>query len=892
MSSLDSAIQEFMDAMAAAGCPIQGGIVADGKLHRYDIDGRRKGGKHGYYVFHPDEPFSGAFGDYKTGVKQTWSAKSPQAMTPAERKALADRIDWEKKQRAEDEAKAQADAAAKAAKIMADAVKADPEHPYLAKKQIIAPAGLKQTSDGKLIVPLYDAERKLWGVQLIAKDGTKRFLTGQRKRGCYWSIGKPGDGQPIIIAEGFATAASIHMATGFCVVIGFDRGNLKAVSVAIRRKFPDRAIIVAADNDRFTAGNPGKTSAEEAATEIHGSVCLAEGFVAGSEGTDWNDVHCESGLEPVRIAFDRLNNPDNYNDEPEAPPPGNPEDYGNPDAPDTVPDNTNLNEPPPAGWAGPKALGFDDSNFYFLSARTMKVYAWPASGMSEKNLLSIAPLTYWEMEYPSKGGANWSQAADSLIGQCSARGEFEPDRITGRGVTIDKGRIVLHLGNKLIVDGKLNEVGGRPSLALEDSNLIYPTRQRIRLERCKPLDLEGCAKMIECIDLLPWSRSYMSRIFSGWLVMSMVCGILRWRPHVWITGPRGSGKSWVVTNVASKILGPLKFEVGGTQTTEAGIRQTVSHDALPVLFDESESQNDKSREKLQIILDLARQASSEDTPGIVKGGQNGKAIAFRVRAPFMFSSVNMGATQSADLSRIIMLSLEGDHPDATPDAKKERVAQFAYIERKFADLVADNFPSRLFGRALLNAKKIASNAKMFSQALAEGENKRLADTIAAPMAGWFALVSDEELTMERAREIVASETWTMDVAEQNRTQADHEQALDWLLVKTVRHGQGREDPVATLIVKAMDRVSTDPFARDVLASYGIRVEPEAGKVVFAMGHDKFRELFASTAWASTAENTLAMHPRAVKTGAKRFGPGIVKKGLSFNAEEILPMGPD
>lgn len=886
---LDKAIGEFIDAMASAGCSISGTIVPDGRLHRFDVVGQKKGAKHGWYVFHGNEPFSGAFGNYKTGVQQTWTAKSPQKMTQAERMALRDRMEREKKQRAEDEAKAQGEAAAKAAKIVSESVKAEPDHAYLAKKQIAAPAALKQTRDGKLIIPLYDGERKLWGVQLIAKDGTKRFLAGQKKRGCYWSIGKPADVQPIIIAEGFATAVSIHMATGFCVVIAFDRGNLKPVAVTIRKKFPDRAIIIAGDNDRFTAGNPGKANAEEAAIEVQGSVCIPEGFAEGGEGTDWNDIHCESGLEPVRVAFDRLVNPDDYNDEPEAPPPANPEDYGSPDA---VPDNVSLDQPPPAGMIGPKALGFDDNNFWFMSARTMKVYGWPASGISEKNLLSLAPMTYWEMEYPSKGGANWSQAADSLIGLCSARGEFEPDRITGRGVTIDKGRVVLHLGNKLIVDGKLNEVGGRPSLVLEDSNLIYPTRQRIRLDKCRPLSSDECREMLECIDLLPWSRGYMARIFSGWLVMSMVCGILRWRPHVWITGPRGSGKSWVVTNVAGKILGPLKFEVGGTQTTEAGIRQTVSHDALPVLFDESESQNDKSREKLQIILDLARQASSEDTPGIVKGGQNGKAIAFRVRAPFMFSSVNMGATQSADLSRIIMLSLEGDHPDSTAEAKKERVEHFTYLERKFADLVAGDFSSRLFGRALLNAKKIAHNAKMFAQALAEGENRRLADTIAAPLAGWFCLVSDEEITMDRAREIVASEAWTTDVAEQNRTQADHEQALDWLLVKTIRHGVGKEDPVATLIVKAMERHSPDPIAREVLASWGIRVEPETGAVIFASGHDKFRELFSSTPWAATAENTLAMHPRAVKTGAKRFGPGIVKKGLSFRADEILPMGPD
>jgi putative DNA primase/helicase len=111
-------------------------------------------------------------------------------------------------------------------------------------------------------------------LQFIDGEGNKRFLSGGRKRGCYFGIGQPQG--KICIAEGYATAASIHEATGYAVAVAFDAGNLRLVAEAIRQKFPGIEIILCADNDINTPGNPGLTHAREAAAAVGGFVTFPE----------------------------------------------------------------------------------------------------------------------------------------------------------------------------------------------------------------------------------------------------------------------------------------------------------------------------------------------------------------------------------------------------------------------------------------------------------------------------------------------------------------------------------------------------------------------------------------------------------------------------------------
>ena len=158
-----------------------------------------------------------------------------------------------------------------------------------------------------VVLPIRDTAGALHSLQFIGADGRKRYLTGGRIRGCYFGISKP-DGV-LCIAEGFATGASIHEATGYAVAVAFDAGNLQPAAKALREKFPDLRLILCADDDYRTGGNPGQTKAKEAAQAVGGLLAVPDFGPDRPEGaTDFNDLHQAQGLGAVARCIDAVLN--------------------------------------------------------------------------------------------------------------------------------------------------------------------------------------------------------------------------------------------------------------------------------------------------------------------------------------------------------------------------------------------------------------------------------------------------------------------------------------------------------------------------------------------------------------------------------------------------------
>lgn len=299
---MTSHIEAFRDAMAAAGLRTDDPIIDDGVIHRFNIDGDKRGKKNGWYSLHSDGIPAGAFGSWKHDISATWSSKAEQDFTPDERRAHARRMDEIKRQRDAEQQRVREEARAKAKRIWDEAQPANDNHPYLVRKQVKA-HGLRE-SRGKLVLPMYSADGTLQSLQFIDADGNKLFLSGGQKRGCYYGIGRrPTD--RLIVVEGFATGASITQATGTPVAIAFDAGNLEPVCEALRLKLPKEiAIEIWADNDVNTPGNPGITKAQKAANKIGAAVVAPE---AG----DFNDLAVSQGLEAVAAMV-----PTNDNEQP------------------------------------------------------------------------------------------------------------------------------------------------------------------------------------------------------------------------------------------------------------------------------------------------------------------------------------------------------------------------------------------------------------------------------------------------------------------------------------------------------------------------------------------------------------------------------------------------
>jgi putative DNA primase/helicase len=231
-----------------------------------------------------------------------WCAKTDTAMTQAERDTQQAQQRAMKAQREADKAAAQQSAATDAAQRLAAATPCT-QHPYLTTKGVQA-HGVKVDAGGALIVPMRDTAGQLHSLQTIQPDGDKRFLFGGRVNGCYHSIGKKSV-DVLIMGEGYATCASIHEATGYPVVVAFNGGNLKAVAPALRAKYPDLRIIIAADDDHQTEGNPGMTKAQAAAQAVGAGVAVPT-FPAGrpDKATDFNDLHQLAGPDAVKACID------------------------------------------------------------------------------------------------------------------------------------------------------------------------------------------------------------------------------------------------------------------------------------------------------------------------------------------------------------------------------------------------------------------------------------------------------------------------------------------------------------------------------------------------------------------------------------------------------------
>lgn len=129
-------------------------------------------------------------------------------------------------------------------------------------------------------------------------------MKGTPKAGAYTTIGKPSRKGWIVICEGWATGVSIHMATGHCVVVAFDCGNLLSVATKIRAALPEATLIMAADDDFRTEGNPGVTAAIEAARAVNGLIVCPMWAGDRGTGTDFNDLHVAEGLDAVRMCFE------------------------------------------------------------------------------------------------------------------------------------------------------------------------------------------------------------------------------------------------------------------------------------------------------------------------------------------------------------------------------------------------------------------------------------------------------------------------------------------------------------------------------------------------------------------------------------------------------------
>jgi putative DNA primase/helicase len=297
-------IREFRNAMLAAGLtPPE--LIEPGKLHRFSTNGKR-GDDAGWCRLFPDLA-GGVFGDFRSGLSESWQAQRSKPFSEAEREAFRRRCEAERQARQDEEAQRHAEAAKRGENILAAADEAPDGHAYAKKKAVPLGTHAKRGAwpqrnwKDALLLPVFGPDGKLLSVQAIHADGKKDFLKHGRTRGGFYPFGTVRGAELVLVGEGAATVAACVASSPCAAVAALSRDNLAAVGQAVRKLAPGAALVFLADNDAMPdGGNPGIAEAQRAADLVGGHVAVPE--LDGRKCDFW-DVWRERGPEAVRVAI-------------------------------------------------------------------------------------------------------------------------------------------------------------------------------------------------------------------------------------------------------------------------------------------------------------------------------------------------------------------------------------------------------------------------------------------------------------------------------------------------------------------------------------------------------------------------------------------------------------
>lgn len=394
-------------------------------------------------------------------------------------------------------------------------------------------------------------------------------------------------------------------------------------------------------------------------------------------------------------------------------------------------------------------MGHYEGQYYYVPRDGGTVIRIGGAGHSKQSMLMLAPLNWWEVQFGCAGREGWDMAANTLIRMSHRFGIYDPWKFRGRGAWLDEGRVVIHLGDRLLVDGMEMKPDALPG------DYFYGRGRTLRFAQAEPIGSRDAAKLIDLCKMLSWENSLSAYLLAGAIALAPICGALDWRPHVWLIGAAGAGKTHVAEEIISKCVGPMMVNCAA-KTTEPGVRRRLSSDAFPVMLDEFEANDQAEHARCKAMMGLARSASRETSAEILQGSQGAdqSGQSFRIRSMFFFLSIGLSAKDYADLTRISILGLKANR--ATPDA----IAKFHALQDMERATITEAWVNGLHARMVGMIPTIRHNAEVFALAGAKAMGtRRLGDQVGALLAGAFALTSGKQITPEAATAWIDAQDW-------------------------------------------------------------------------------------------------------------------------------------
>ena len=534
---------------------------------------------------------------------------------------------------------------------------ANPRHNYFVKKKIM-PIGIRQMSSD-LLVPFQSIDNKIVGGQKIAPNGQKLNLPNSIVKESFFRIPKKSDDLHVFLVEGYATGVSVHQATGSEVIVCFGSTNLVAVS----KFFPDA--IIGADNDKV-----GIDSAK--ATGLRYTY-------PPNEGQDWNDYAQENTDTNFQI-YNQLIIPSSVESKTFQ---------------ETKSDDLNF-----------IFLGHEKSKLYFFHKETKDIHEIDGENITIGKLIYLAPMEFWNQAFPASkknDSCDIRSASDFLVRRSLESGKYIKNKIRGTGVWREGNHVVVNSLSNVWINDKHAKHGqlGKHIYIQENNDFLSLTRQAQK---------EKCVELFSLIQKLSWKNKTSADFLYGWLSLAPIAGMLDWRPHIWVTGGRGSGKSEVKREIVLPMLGLDIDASDNLGSSEAGIRQSKQVSATPLIYDEAEVTDFKTKMLMDSVIKTICLASDSSNSKVTKGSSHGESTSFSVRFCASLFSVGVSSLEHAQYrSRFSILELI--------ENKENGYMGEGGTQDQLKKLICDNFPNEFFSRSIAEFENYKTNFKIFYEKL-------------------------------------------------------------------------------------------------------------------------------------------------------------------------------
>lgn len=516
------------------------------------------------------------------------------------------------------------------------------------------------------------------------------------------------------------------------------------------------------------------------------------------------------------------------------------------------------------------------SAILFYVGRSGDFRAFRPTDLNRPNIVDLfAGNTDWLLQaFPrrdGKIGIAFTEVFQWLTREAHLAGPFDPGRQL-RGPGVWRGAsdedIIVHCGDRVWIDGAWREAGFR------HGHFVYPALAPEERPADEPASADEGRELVGFLEAWNWqSPALAPQLFAGFMACAMICGALDWRPHVLVSGGKGTGKS-SLNRCFEAVLGRTSI-LKTSDPSAAGVRQALLSAARPVMLDEVEHEAGSYR--ADDLVKLARLGSTEGQGAVLRGSREGSAAAWDIRACFYFSSILPPPLKAQDASRMAVLALGplASEPEAIR-AVKEGLRYFA-----------GRGPA-LRARLIQGFERFLINLEVYRYALAEaGADNRQCDQFGSLLAAHDVLTDDAPTSTEAAER--AARALMPSQLVPDRAQEDEVQCLNHLLTyhAEMLWGGGRQFMSIGYLAALVQRDATAE-RRLQLANWGVafRDEGAAGRwLVVAHQHQSLERIFRGTRWERGVwKASLERLPGATVGPSVRFA-GYQGRGVWLPADD-------